>query len=291
MPQLHRNWALMDGEPPANASPLDALQRNPTEVVVVPDSRWRVQAWLSTQPRPDHSEPATPREGDGPQWPQPRPQSNRPPFMTMVETAAMIERLEEPAAAACLSALPSSLGPKVLHLLPLETRARSVAAMPLDSAVMCVVMLGPTDREATLAALPKAFATKVSAVLAYGNNLVAMPLPHAAETLVRRRRGPRRPRAAEHNQCPLYLTFINHSRPALVPCSNGLTGDRPCVLRHASQASLDALTRASVLSVLPAHAAASMLSLMPTQVRAEAFAAMSPEVRRETTTNKLRALL
>lgn len=185
MPQMHRNWALADGEPPPNASPLDVLQRHPAEVVVVPDSRWRVHAWLSTQPRPDTNEPPTPRDGDGPQWPQPRLLSNRPPAMTAQEAAALFERMEEPATAACLSSLPQSLAPKVLHYLSLEARARAVSSMPLDAAVVCVVMLGPTDREATLAAVPKSFANKVSSILSYGQTILSMPPSLAADTLVR----------------------------------------------------------------------------------------------------------
>lgn len=185
MPQHHRNWALSDADPAANASPLDSLQRHPSEVVAVPDARWRVQAWLSTQPRPDHNEPPTPREGDGPQWPQPRAQGARQPCMTMQDVAEMVEGMEEPAAAACLSALPPSLAPKVLHLLPLEARAKAFAAMPLDAAVMCIVMLGSADRDATLSAVPRSLAVKVSAVLSYGQALVVMPLPNASETLAR----------------------------------------------------------------------------------------------------------
>jgi hypothetical protein len=53
-----------------------------------------VQAWLSTQPRPDHH-PETPTIllEDGPAWPNPKLHGSRPAQMTLPETAAMMERM------------------------------------------------------------------------------------------------------------------------------------------------------------------------------------------------------
>lgn len=119
---------------------------------------------------------------------------------------------EDSAAASCIAALPQALAPRVLHLMAPDARARAVCAMPLDAAAMSAVSLGSADREATLAALPKALASRLAAVLAYGTDLVGMPVQQAADTLVR-----------IESCCPSFLRLPRCIWPlrTLLPCKRG----------------------------------------------------------------------